>query len=97
MPMKPTAPTQASVLLGSSHCRASAGMMKEISPTSIASMAQPSPDTTRKVRCIGEKGSRSSRSMREGVLMPPPCTLPAHRALRTASASAFPGRSRRAT
>ena len=48
----------------SSHCTASAAMTKEMSPTSMASSAQPSPEPTTSRPCSRVNGSRSSRSAR---------------------------------
>ena len=52
----------------SSHCDASAAMTNEMSPTSIASSAQPSPEPVSSRRCRRVNGRSSSRSASDARL-----------------------------
>jgi hypothetical protein len=61
IPANPMEPIHDSWVGESCHCTASAAMTKEMSPTSIASSAQPSPEPTTTRPCSRVKGSRSSR------------------------------------
>ncbi len=53
-----------SVVLVRDHCTASAAMMNEMSPRSMASRAQPAPEPSSSRVCGRVNGSRSSRSGR---------------------------------
>src|SRR6478609_428886 len=64
MPMKPTDAIHAVWLGWRLHCAASDARMNEMSPTSIASSAHPSPEPVSTRRCTRVKGSRSRRSER---------------------------------
>src|SRR4051794_26378175 len=64
MPMKPTEAIHDRVVLDRLHCTDSAAMMNEMSPTSMASSAQPTPEPATSRPCSGLKGSRSRRSER---------------------------------
>src|ERR687894_590517 len=64
IPTKPIDPIQPSSVGVSDHCTASAAITKEISPTSIASSAQPRPEPTTSRPCSRVNGSRSSRCAR---------------------------------
>ncbi len=62
--MKPIEAIHDVVVASRSHCTARAAITKLISPTSIASSAQPPPDPNSSLRCRGPNGSRSSRCAR---------------------------------
>ena len=62
IPTNPIEAIQAVSLGSSAHCAASAAMTNEISPTSIASRAQPMPEPVSTRRCARVKGRRSRRS-----------------------------------
>src|SRR3712207_46536 len=64
IPTKPIEPIQDSSVGVSDHWTASAAITKEMSPTSIASSAQPSPEPTTSRPCSRVNGSRSSRCAR---------------------------------
>ena len=64
IPTKPIEPIRDRVPVSSFHCRASAAITNEISPTSIASSAQPMPEATTSLVCRRVNGSRSKRSER---------------------------------
>src|SRR4051812_152704 len=69
IPTKPIDPIQDSSVAESDHCAARAAMTKEMSPTSIASSAQPRPEPMTSRPCSRVKGSRSSRSARDSEVV----------------------------
>src|SRR5699024_11475842 len=71
IPTKPAVAIQEVWVDSKFQCTASAAMMKEISPTSMASSAQPTPEPTNSFLCLEVTGSRSRRSflLREEALV----------------------------
>lgn len=61
MPMNPTDAIHDASAVDSDHSLMSAAMMNEISPTSIASSAQPVPEPVSTRRCVRVKGRASRR------------------------------------
>ena len=68
MPMNPTDAIHDVVDLSRSQCTASAAMMKDTSPMSMASSAQPMPEPNNRRLCFGVTGRRSRRWVRVSSL-----------------------------
>jgi hypothetical protein len=77
IPTNPAAPIHDSVAPPSFHCCASAAITNDTSPTSMASIAHPAPDTTTRRRCSRVNGSRSSRCERVSAIPSPVRVIPA--------------------
>ena len=67
MPANPAEAIHDACEVSSDHSAISAVMMNEISPTSMASSAQPSPEPVSTLRCRRPKGRASRRRATDGV------------------------------